>query len=156
MIKSRIRFLAQSVQCTTKNEVQIKSFWRAEKFWRLDRGKNPYFCHLKKSQRALGSSARPSPLAQHQNFRFKLGPFFLTVLKTQDSLCPLQRGATGGAFITFFHAEAAFKRRSSTSILASSVIIIIVSVVSTWWWCCARSIFSFLLMPGLQKKKILF
>ena len=52
-----------------------------------------YLSHLKKSQRALGSSERPSPLAQHQNCLLRLGPFFLTVLNTQVSLWPLQRGS---------------------------------------------------------------
>ena len=72
-----------------------------------------HLIHLKKSHLALGSFARPSPLEQHQNCRFKLGPFFFTVRKTQSSLCPLHKGAGGGPFIMAFHAVAAFNRFSS-------------------------------------------
>ena len=143
----QVRF--STVQCTTvKTKCKLHSIFFVK---RLTRRWKIHFCHLKKSQRALGSSARPSPRAQHQNLRFKLGPFFLTVLNTQDSLCPLQSGATGGAFITFFHAEAAFKRRSSNSILASVIIIVVLvlSVVTTS--CSVRSTFSSLLIPGLPK-----
>ena len=74
-----------------------------------------HFTHLKKSHLALGSSALPSPLAQHQNCRPKFGPFFFTVLKTEISPWPLHFGAEGGPLKMDFQAVAVWERFSKVS-----------------------------------------
>merc|ERR1719266_2093333 len=102
-----------------------------------------YLSHLKKSQRALGSFERPSPLAQHQNCRPRFGPFFFTVLKTQISLCPLQTGAAGGPFIIFFQAVAVFRRFSSISGFmsgASPISNLSASTVFVWVFCFMKKL----------------
>ena len=62
------------------------------------------FAHLKKSHLASGSSDRPSPLRQTKNSRPRLGPFFVTFLLRDSSLCFKQRGLGGGGLNIFPHA----------------------------------------------------
>ena len=64
-----------------------------------------FVAHLKKSHLALGSSLLPPGLAHTQNCLRWLGPAFFTVLSTQGSLCPLQRGGLGGPVSTLLQTS---------------------------------------------------